>query len=46
MLALQERKAALADGVLGSDADCPAKFGEEDLRGLPAPLDMSQSPPD
>jgi SNF2 family DNA or RNA helicase len=39
MLALQERKAALAEGVLGSDADRAVKFGEADLRGLLAPLD-------
>ena len=43
MLALQERKAALAEGVLGSDADRAVKFGEADLRGLLAPLDVLQS---
>lgn len=41
MLALQERKAALAEGVLGSDADRAVKFGEADLEGLLAPLDAS-----
>jgi SNF2 family DNA or RNA helicase len=41
MLALQERKAALAEGVLGSDADRTVKFGEADLQGLLAPLDAS-----
>jgi superfamily II DNA or RNA helicase len=41
MLALQERKAALAEGVLGSDADRAVKFGEADLQGLLAPLDAS-----
>jgi SNF2 family DNA or RNA helicase len=43
MLALQERKAALAEGVLGSDADSAVKFGEADLQGLLAPLDALQS---
>jgi len=43
MLALQERKAALAEGVLGSDADRAVKFGEADLQGLLAPLDASQA---
>lgn len=38
MLALQERKAALAEGVLGSDAAAAVKFSAEDLRGLLAPL--------
>ncbi len=38
MLALQARKAALADGVLGQDAGLAPKFGEDDLRGLLAPL--------
>ncbi len=41
MLALQERKAALAEGVLGSDPDRALKFGEADLQGLLAPLDAS-----
>jgi SNF2 family DNA or RNA helicase len=38
MLALQARKAALADGVLGSDAGLEEKFSAEDLRLLLAPL--------
>jgi len=38
MLALQERKAALAEGVLGVDAATAPKFSAEDLRGLLAPL--------
>ena len=38
MLALQARKAALAEGVLGSDAAAAVKFDAEDLRGLLAPL--------
>jgi superfamily II DNA or RNA helicase len=38
MLALQARKAALAEGVLGSDAAASVKFSAEDLRGLLAPL--------
>ncbi|HJV68374.1 C-terminal helicase domain-containing protein, partial [Ideonella sp.] len=44
MLALQERKAALAEGVLGSDADRAVKFGEGDLQGLLAPLDATIAP--
>lgn len=43
MLALQERKAALAEGVLGSDADRAVKFDEADLQGLLAPLTALQS---
>jgi SNF2 family DNA or RNA helicase len=39
MLALQERKAALAEGVLGHDADAAVKFSAEDLQGLLAPLE-------
>ena len=39
MLALQARKAALAEGVLGHDAAAARKFGADDLRGLLAPLD-------
>ena len=39
MLALQARKAALAEGVLGTDGDRAVKFGEADLQGLLAPLD-------
>jgi superfamily II DNA or RNA helicase len=38
MLALQARKAALAEGVLGSDAAGATKFSPEDLQGLLAPL--------
>ncbi len=39
MLALQERKHALAEGVLGRDAEGAVKFSEADLQGLLAPLD-------
>jgi superfamily II DNA or RNA helicase len=38
ILALQERKGALAEGVLGSDVALAAKFGMEDLLGLLAPI--------
>ena len=38
MLALQARKAALAEGVLGHDAAEAVKFSNEDLAGLLAPL--------
>jgi len=38
MLALQARKAALAEGVLGRDAAGATKFSAEDLQGLLAPL--------
>ena len=38
MLALQARKAALAEGVLGRDAALAPKFSAEDLQGLLAPL--------
>jgi SNF2-related domain/Helicase conserved C-terminal domain len=38
MLALQERKASLAEGVLSHDAGSTSKFSEDDLRGLLAPL--------
>ncbi len=38
MLALQARKAALADGVLGHDTQAAPKFSEDDLQGLLAPL--------
>jgi superfamily II DNA or RNA helicase len=37
MLALQQRKSALAEGVLGHDAGA-AKFSAEELQGLLAPL--------
>lgn len=43
MLALQERKAALAEGVLGSDTEGAVKFAEADLRDLLAPLDGLRS---
>ena len=39
LLALQARKTALAEGVLGQDAALQAKFSAEDLQGLLAPLD-------
>ena len=39
MLALQARKAALTDSVLGSDSGTADKFSVEDLQGLLAPLD-------
>ena len=38
MLALQARKAALAEGVLGHDAALSPKFSAADLQGLLAPL--------
>jgi superfamily II DNA or RNA helicase len=38
MLALQARKAALAEGVLGRDAAEASKFDADDLAGLLAPL--------
>ena len=38
ILELQERKADLADGVLSGDSDAVAKFGEEDIAALFAPL--------
>lgn len=38
MLELQARKAALAEGVLGSDAALASKFSAEDLEMLLAPL--------
>jgi SNF2 family DNA or RNA helicase len=39
MLALQARKAALTDSVLGDDAAAAPKFSADDLAGLLAPLD-------
>jgi superfamily II DNA or RNA helicase len=39
MLALQQRKAALAEGVLGQDGAAADKFSPADLQGLLAPLD-------
>ncbi|QDF95961.1 helicase SNF [Azoarcus sp. DD4] len=38
ILALQEKKAALAAGVLSEDANALAKFGESDIAALLAPL--------
>ena len=38
MLELQERKAALAEGVLGSDGGSTPKFNADDLQALLAPL--------
>ncbi len=38
MLALQARKQALADGVLGNDDDASRKFSPADLQALLAPL--------
>ena len=38
ILALQDRKAALAAGVLSEDANALAKFGEADIKALLAPL--------
>ncbi len=38
IVALQEKKAALAAGVLSEDAAALAKFGEADIRALLAPL--------
>ena len=38
MLALQARKAALAEGVLGVDGAVASKFSAEDLQGLLAPM--------
>ncbi len=39
MLALQARKSALAEGILGQDTAAEPKFSVDDLRGLLAPLD-------
>ena len=38
ILAMQEKKAELAAGVLSEDAEAMAKFGEDDLSALLAPL--------
>jgi superfamily II DNA or RNA helicase len=38
ILALQERKAGLAAGILSDDADAITKFGEDDIRNLLEPL--------
>ncbi len=45
MLALQERKSALAEGVLGVDTATANKFSPEDLQGLLAPLVDSEGGP-
>ncbi len=42
MRELQARKAALAEGMLGSDRQALLRFGEEDLCALLAPLATSQ----
>jgi len=41
MLALQARKAALAEGVLGHDDGAATKFSAEDLQGLLEPLSQA-----
>jgi len=41
ILALQEKKAELAAGVLSEDAGVLSKFGENDLRALLAPLPVA-----
>ncbi|MDR2112199.1 MAG: DEAD/DEAH box helicase, partial [Candidatus Accumulibacter sp.] len=38
ILALQERKADLADGILSADSKAALKFGEDDIAALFAPL--------
>ncbi|PKO55654.1 MAG: hypothetical protein CVU25_11575, partial [Betaproteobacteria bacterium HGW-Betaproteobacteria-19] len=38
ILALQDKKAALAAGVLSEDGNALAKFGESDIAALLAPL--------
>ncbi|KRC26460.1 DEAD/DEAH box helicase [Acidovorax sp. Root219] len=45
MLELQARKAALAQGVLGHDAEGAVKFSEADLHALLAPLSEPQYNP-
>lgn len=45
MLELQARKAALAEGVLGSDSAIALKFSPEDLQALLAPLEVVGSSP-
>jgi superfamily II DNA or RNA helicase len=42
ILALQEKKAELAAGVLSEDAAAMSKFGESDLRALLAPLPVAK----
>ena len=38
ILALQERKADLAAGILSADSNAALKFGEDDIAALFAPL--------
>lgn len=45
MLELQARKAALAEGVLGSDGEGAGKFTPQDLQALLAPLDPAGNIP-
>lgn len=42
ILALQDKKAALAAGVLSEDAGALSKFGEADIRALLAPLPLGK----
>lgn len=44
ILALQDKKAELAAGVLSEDAGALAKFGEADIRALLAPLPLERKP--
>lgn len=44
ILALQEKKAELAAGVLSEDAAALSKFGETDLRALLSPLPQAKEP--
>jgi superfamily II DNA or RNA helicase len=44
VLALQQRKAVLADAVLGRDGEGSRKFSSEELDGLLAPLDTLSFP--
>jgi SNF2 family DNA or RNA helicase len=39
ILALQQRKAGLAEAVLGEDGERAVKFGQEDIDALLAPLE-------
>jgi SNF2 family DNA or RNA helicase len=39
ILALQQRKAALAEAVLGRDGEAAPKFSREDVEALLAPLE-------
>ena len=45
ILALQERKAELAAGILSEDGAGLAKFGEEDIAALLAPLPTEEAEP-